>query len=65
MEIRILQEEELVNAAGLSRYVFDTCLRNRMEFTQTIPFVEIYISELNLREMYRENIWNRKCVISA
>ncbi len=55
MEIRILKEEELVQAAGLSRYVFDTCLRNHMEFTQTIPFVENYITETNLRTMYQEN----------
>ncbi len=55
MEIRVLREEELVHASGLSRYVFDTRLRNRMEFTQTIPFVENYISEANLKEMYKEN----------
>lgn len=60
MEIRILQKEELVRASGLSRYVFDTCLRNRMEFTQTIPFVENYIADANLESMYQENrlvIW--------
>lgn len=55
MEIRILKEEELANASGLSRYVFDTCLRNRMEYTQTIPFVENYIAEENLKNMYHEN----------
>lgn len=55
MEIQILKEEELTHAAGLSRYVFDTCLRDHMEFTQTIPFVENYITEANLRTMYREN----------
>lgn len=55
MNIRILEEHEFVHASGLSRYVFDTCLRNRMEFTQTIPFVENYISEENLKGMYREN----------
>lgn len=55
MEIRILKEEELVHASGLSRYVFDACLRNRMEFTQTIPFVENYIAESNLKTMYKEN----------
>lgn len=54
MEIRVLREEELIHASGLSRFVFDTCLRNRMEFMQTIPFVEEYISEINLRELYRE-----------
>ena len=60
MNIRILEEMELVQASGLARYVFDTCLRNRMEFTQTIPFIENYISEENLREMCRDNklvIW--------
>lgn len=55
MEIRILREEELANASGLSRYVFDICLRNRMEFTQTIPFVENYITEANLKNMCRDN----------
>lgn len=54
MEIRELVEEELGNASGLSRYVFDSCLRNRMEFTQTIPFIENYISVTNLKEMHRE-----------
>lgn len=60
MEIRFLQQEELANAAGLSRYVFDTCLRQRMEFVQTIPFVENYITEQNIRQMYAEGklkIW--------
>lgn len=55
MNIRILKEEELIHASGLSRFVFDSCLRNRMEFTQTIPFVENYISETNLRNMCGEN----------
>ena len=55
MIIRILKEEELIPAAGLSRYVFDTCLRNRMEFTQSIPFIENYISETNIRSMSNEN----------
>ncbi len=55
MNIRILEEQELVHASGLSRYVFDTSLRDRMEFTQTIPFVENYIAEANLKEMCREN----------
>lgn len=49
MEIRFLQDEELVNAAGLSRFVFDNCLRPRMEFPQTISFVESYLTESNLR----------------
>lgn len=55
MNIRMLREEELIHASGLSRYVFDTCLRNRMEFTQTIPFVENYIAEANLKNMCQEN----------
>lgn len=54
MEIRILQEEELANASGLSRFVFDNCLRNRMGFAQTIHFVEEYIAEINLKKLYRE-----------
>lgn len=49
MEIRILQNEEIGNAAGLSRYVFDYCLRNRMEHLQTIAFVEEYLAESNLK----------------
>ncbi len=55
MDVRILREEELAQAAGLSRYVFDVCLRNRMEFTQTIPFVENYITESNLKSMCQES----------
>lgn len=54
MEIRILQEEDLKVASGLSRYVFDFCLRNRMEYPQTIAFVEEYIAEENLRELRME-----------
>jgi N-acetylglutamate synthase-like GNAT family acetyltransferase len=54
MEIRFLQEEELANAAGLSRFVFDTCLRPKMEFPQTISFVEAYLSEENLRTKVSE-----------
>lgn len=57
MEIRILQETEIPNAAGLSRYVFDTCLRNRMEFEQTIGFVEDYLSAGHLLQMtYEEKL---------
>lgn len=55
MEIRILQEAELANAAGLSRYVFDVCLRNRMEFVQSISFVEDYLNAEHLITLYREN----------
>ena len=54
MEIRILREEELKTASGLSRYVFDYCLRNRMEYPQTIAFVEEYIAEENLRKLTSE-----------
>lgn len=54
MEIRILKEDELAYASGLSRFVFDDCLRNRMDFAQTIPFVENYISDQNLKTMVRE-----------
>ena len=54
MEIKILQSEEIKIASGLSRYVFDTCLRNRMEYPQTIAFVEEYITEYNLMQMYEE-----------
>ena len=52
MEIRILQEEELKIASGLSRYVFDTCLRNRMEYPQTIAYVEEYITEESLKNRH-------------
>lgn len=52
MEIRILQNEEIKNAAGLSRYVFDSCLRNRMEYPQTIAFVEKYITEDYLKNLH-------------
>lgn len=54
MEIRILKEDELANAAGLSRYVFDNCLRNRMEFPQTIAFIEEYVCAENILRLYRE-----------
>ena len=54
MEIRILQNEEIKIASGLSRYVFDACLRNRMEYPQTIAFVETYITEENLVKMCEE-----------
>lgn len=54
MEIRILQETELKIASGLSRYVFDYCLRNRMEYPQTIAFVEEYIAEASLRKLCAE-----------
>lgn len=54
MEIRVLQKEEIKNASGLSRYVFDTCLRNRMEYPQTIAFVEEYIAEANLAQLLDE-----------
>ena len=60
MEIRILQIEELANAAGLSRFVFDNCVRNRMEFVQTAAFVEEYLSLDNLTAMCQEQkltIW--------
>lgn len=55
MEIRVLQNEEIKIASGLSRYVFDTCLRNRMEYPQTITFVEEYIAEDNLRKLCDES----------
>lgn len=54
MEIRIIQEEELKVAAGLSRYVFDHSLRQRMEFTQTISFVEDYLTTDNLSRLVQE-----------
>lgn len=54
MEIRILQETELANAAGLSRYVFDNCVKYRMEFPQTIEFVEDYLTADNLLKLYGE-----------
>ena len=54
MEIRILQSEEIKIASGLSRYVFDTCLRNRMEYPQTIAFVEQYIVDENLMKMHED-----------
>lgn len=60
MEIRILEEAELANAAGLSRYVFDNCLRYRMEFVQTAGFVENYLKQENLTNLRNEGkltIW--------
>ena len=55
MEIRILQKEEIDIASGLSRYVFDYCLRKRMEYPQTIEFVEDYIASSNLKLLVEEN----------
>lgn len=55
MDVRILNEEELINAAGLSRYVFDVCLRNRMEFPLTISYVEEYLNAENIQMLHREN----------
>ena len=60
MEIRILQEQEFIHAAGLARFVFDNCLRYRMQFPQTIPYVENYLQEENLKRMCVEGkltIW--------
>lgn len=50
----MLQEMEIANAAGLSRYVFDVCLRNRMEFEQTIGYVENYLTTDNLTQLQAE-----------
>lgn len=48
MEVRLLRKEERILAAGLSHFVFDNYLRNRMAFAQTISFVEQYLSLENL-----------------
>lgn len=53
MEVRVLMETEIPSAAGLSRYVFDVCLRNRMSFEQTIGFVEEYLGAEHLAELVR------------
>jgi len=52
MTIRMVRREELNTASGLARYVFDNCLKYRMEFSQTIAFVEEYIAEENLKQLY-------------
>lgn len=52
MTIRIIRREELNIASGLARYVFDNCLKYRMEFPQTIAFVEEYVAEDNLKQLY-------------
>lgn len=54
MEIRFLQEDEIANAAGVARFVFDHYLRNRVEFPQTIEFVEEYLTEANLKQQKEE-----------
>lgn len=54
MEFRILEEQELTNASGLSRFVFDNCLKNRMEFPQTSTYVEDYLKYENLLQMCQE-----------
>jgi len=48
----MVRREELNTASGLARYVFDNCLKYRMEFSQTIAFVEEYIAEENLKQLY-------------
>lgn len=60
MAIRVLQEEEFRNAAGLSRYVFDVCVRYRMEFLQTVWYIEPYLTEENLKTLHQQDkivIW--------
>ena len=57
MEIRLLKEEELQNAAGLSRFVFDNCLRHRMEYPQTITFVEEYLHYSIWYNLSRHKSW--------
>ena len=54
MEVRILQDNEIIHASGLSRYVFDTCLRDRMEFPQSIGFIEDYLKYENLCTLVHE-----------
>lgn len=71
MEIRILTEAELANAAGLSRYVFDNCLRNRMEFVQTAAFVENYLKLENLTNLCAEGkltvwgVWEKEQMVGV
>lgn len=52
MTIRIVRREELNIASGLARYVFDNCSKDCIEHPQTIAFVEEYITEENLRQLY-------------
>jgi len=54
MEVRFLEETELEYAAGLCRFVFDNCLRIRMDFPQTISFVEEYLTESNFKKQKEE-----------
>lgn len=54
MEIRILRDNEMIHASGLSRYVFDNCLRERMEFPQSIGFIEDYLKYENLTGLVHE-----------
>lgn len=54
MKVRLLQKEERGLAGGLSRFVFDNYLRMRMEFPQTIGFVEDYLSLENLDRLCEE-----------
>ena len=55
MEVRVLRNEEVKIASGLCRYVFDSCLRERMEYPQTIGYVEEYIAENNLFHLVAES----------
>ena len=54
MNIRLLQAEELENAAGLSRYVFDKCLRSRVEHEETLGYIDAYLTAENIMELTRE-----------
>ena len=54
MNIRLLQAEELENAAGLSRYVFDKCLRSRVEHEETLGYIDAYLTAENLMELTQE-----------
>ena len=54
MQIRLLQAEELENAAGLSHYVFDKCLRSRVEHEATLGYIDAYLTAENLMELTQE-----------
>lgn len=73
MIYRILKESEIEVAAKQSRYVFDTCLRQRVNNEQTLSFVEDYLLPYQLKEKVQSGqlilwgAWNRNglCAVSG
>lgn len=60
MEIRILTMDEMPQAVGIARGVFDYCLRKSTQYPQNITSFEQYANEVNVRllmEQGRLTLW--------